>query len=123
MEIKNLHVSTILANSGYVILNKKLVKTIGLDLAYLYSELANEEKYWYDRKELTEDGYFFSTHSNIEKSVGWKRKKQWSQITKLKELGLLETEVRGMPGKRYIKLIPDELIKILDDPSCFRLET
>ncbi len=58
----------LLANNGYIVLSKTVMKVIGLHEAILLGELCSEYVYWRKRDEL-EDGYFYSTRENIEEQT------------------------------------------------------
>ena len=58
--VSEMDIIDLLANDNYVIANKTVAKTYGLEEAILLGELASEYKYWARREEL-KDGYFYST--------------------------------------------------------------
>jgi hypothetical protein len=49
----------ILKPSGYVVVNKKLMKILGIDGALLFGELLSEYDYYLEHDQLTDDDYFF----------------------------------------------------------------
>ena len=59
---------SILSNDGYIILNKYVMKALGLHEAILLGELCSEYIYWYKEEKL-QDGFFYSTRENIEKET------------------------------------------------------
>lgn len=97
-----------LASDNYIALNRDLVRLFGLQEAVLFSELCSEYRYW-DNNNGLDDGYFYSTIENIERMTGLSRKQQDLAIKKLKEFGVIETKLRGMPAKRYIKINLEKL--------------
>ena len=102
---------SLLANSNYLVVNKDLISMLGLECAVFLSEIVSEWSYW-ENTGKAEDGWFFSTQKNIEKNTNLKRCKQNACAKKLVELGLLETEVRGMPAQKYFR-INEENIRLL----------
>ncbi|MEH7442768.1 hypothetical protein V7201_10730 [Bacillus sp. JJ1122] len=98
----------LLRANGSIVVNKNLVHAIGIDAAILYSELISKQEYFQDRDQLTDDGYFFNTVDNIKLDTGLGEKPQRAAIKKLESLGLIRTDKRGLPAKRYFKVIPDE---------------
>lgn len=97
----------LLRSDGSITVNKALVHSIGLDEAILYGELISRGIYFYDRGQLTEDGYFFNTINDLRAATGLKRFKQDKAIERLQELGLIQYKVKGMPARRYFKIIYD----------------
>ena len=103
----------LISNENYIIVNRDLIKEIGLDEAVLLSELCSEQYYWKSKDKLGKDGFFFSTIENIENNIGFKKKKQLTLLKELKSRNLIEVKYHDMPKKRYIKVNVLELEKIL----------
>jgi len=104
-------ITDLLRNDGFVIYNKNLAKNIGINEAILYSELLSRWNYFRERGQLTEDGFFFNTVKDLEDGTALSDYQQRRALNSLKEKGLIEMEVRGMPAKRYFRIIEDsELI-------------
>lgn len=103
-----------LAIGNFIMVNREIAVKLGINAAVMIAELANEEQFHASRNEL-ENGWFYSTMDNVEQKTGLKRSKQDSGIRELKKAGLVETEVRGMPAKRYFKLNEMALWNLLSD--------
>ena len=73
---------SILSSDGYIILNKYVMKALGLHEAILLGELCSEFIYWYKENKL-QDGYFYSTRENIEKETTLSPHQQRQAITNL----------------------------------------
>lgn len=98
----------LLRSNGSIVVNKNLVHAIGLDAAIMFSELISKQQYFADRGQLTEDGFFFNTVDNIRLDTGLGEKPQRAAIKKLEMLGVIKTDKRGLPAKRYFKVTEDE---------------
>lgn len=92
-------IKQLLMNSGYWVLNKKVVKELGIETAFLLSNFAEADTMMKDN-----NGWFYQTTETVEKMTGLNRYKQDKSIDELMELGILLKEVRGMPAKRYFKI-------------------
>lgn len=103
-----------LAIGNFIMVNREIAVKLGINAAVMIAELANEEQYYETRGEL-ENGWFYSSRDNIEDKTGLKRRKQESGIKDLKEAGLIETKVCGMPARRFFKLNESALIELLSD--------
>ena len=103
----------ILAHNNYIIVNKELAKTIGLDETIMLGELCNESIYW-DENNALENGYFYSTIENIEDALTFKSKKQKKILDRLVELGLIDVKLKGLPAKRFIKINENGLSDLLN---------
>lgn len=102
----------LIANNNYIIVNRDLIKEIGLDETILLGELCSEQYYWSNQNKLGKDGFFYSTVENIENQIGIKKKKQLALLNKLKTLDLVEVKYHDMPKKRYIRVNVSELERI-----------
>lgn len=95
-------------NSGHVRVNKNLLHNLGHEAAIVYSELIRSYCYYESNGKLTNDGYFFCTVEMLEDECAVSRGQQQRILKKLSDMGLLKTELRGMPRIRYVKLLLDE---------------
>ena len=98
----------LLRADGSIVVNKALARNIGLHEAILYSELISKFFYFQERQQLTEDGYFFNTVENLEHDTCLSKYQQAKAIDKLTSLGLIQCSVRGLPARRYFKVVEDE---------------
>ena len=101
----------ILKGEGFVIINKTIMKILGIDGALLLGELVSEYSYFEKSDQLTEDGYFFSKSENIENNTTLSYYKQNEALKVLQSWGFVETDLRGVPAKKYFKLNLDEILK------------
>lgn len=101
----------ILKGEGFVIINKTIMKILGIDGALLLGELVSEYSYFEKADQLTEDGYFFSKSENIENNTTLSYYKQNEALKVLQSWGFVETDLRGVPAKKYFKLNLDEILK------------
>lgn len=90
----------LMASSGYWVLNKKLVAMYGVETAFFLTSLAEAETYVTRGK----GGWFYQTIETVENLTGLTRYKQDRALKELVDDGVVETDVRGMPAKRYMKL-------------------
>ena len=104
----------ILSNDNFLMINRDLIKELGVEETVLFAELCYEQFYWEINNKLQKDGMFYSTVENIEERLGLKKKKQLAILKKLKELNLIEIKYHDTPRKRYIKVNVIELEKIQD---------
>lgn len=98
----------LLMSSNYFVLNKKLVKILGIETAFFLTSLAEADEMLADK-----DGWFYQTVPQMQEVTGLSEYKQNSCIEKLVSLELLEKENKGMPMKRYFRLNYIQILKIL----------
>lgn len=108
----------LLANNGYIVLNKTLMNKVGLYEAILIGELSSEQIYWEKRNELV-NGFFYSTRENIEKQTMLSSHQQRIAIENLKKMGILEVTLFGMPQKAWYRIIEDGLVRTLNGEGNF----
>lgn len=97
-----------LSNDGYIIVNKKIAKEIGLNEAILLGELCSEYKYWRNQNKL-ENGWFFSTIENVEENTTLSAYQQRKSLKILEDLKLIEVRLKGTPPVRHILLNVENL--------------
>lgn len=103
---------SMLSNDGYIILNKYVMKALGLHEAILLGELCSEYIYWYKEQKL-EDGFFYSTRENIENETTLSPFQQRQALKKLTEMELVEIVEKDMPKKTFYKVNEDKVYKFL----------
>lgn len=94
-------VKQLLLMNNYYSLNKTLVSRLGIEEAFFICLLAEAEQLF---KGHERDGYFFQTAKEIEKRSDLSSYKQRTIIASLEEKGLIKTDLKGIPAKRYFKL-------------------
>lgn len=92
-------VKELLLSSNYWVMNKNVVKTFGIETAFLLTNLAEAEQIM-----STDDGWFYQTSDTLEELTTLSRYKQDNAIEQLEKAGILEKDVRGIPAKRYFRL-------------------
>ena len=105
----------LLSSSAFLIVNKQLAKQVGLKGAVLLADLISKEEYFISNG-MT-DGWFFNTAKNIEEDTCLTSHQQRKAIKNLKELGIIETKVVGIPAKQHFKIIENKLLSYFNT-SC-----
>lgn len=96
-----------LLNSEYTLsVNRPLAHAIGFHSALVYAALLAKWCY-FNRCNKLEDGWFYAAISDLEERTTLSEYLQKRCITALVKLGLIECENRGMPAKRYFRIIED----------------
>ena len=106
-------VLSLIATKNYIAVNKRLAVVVGLHEAIMLGELASEYEYWKERGEVSEDGFFFSTIENVQCNTTLSEKQQRNALKNLSMLGFVETRVKGIPAKRFIRLDENNLTTFL----------
>lgn len=106
-----------IASNNYIVVNKQLARAFGLEEAVMLGELASEMEYWQQRGEL-KDGYFYSTIENVKDSTTLSDKRQRSALNALKDAGIVDVKLAGLPAKRYIRINEKQLAQILLNSDC-----
>lgn len=112
----------LIASSNYITVNKIIIRLLGIDEAIILGELASEYEYWSKREEL-QDGYFYSTIENIEENTTLTEYKQRKALNSLKERGLIDIKIKGIPAKRFIKINEEQVLELLSINSSNILST
>ena len=89
----------LLMSSSYFVLNKQIVKAIGIESGFLLTTLIEASDGL-----ANDDGWFYKTSPSLEEETGLSNHKQSKIIEELTKLGILEQENKGMPMKRYFRI-------------------
>lgn len=108
----------LLSNSGYIIVNKEIIKKLGLHEAIILGELCSEYTYWEKANQLN-NGFFYSTRENIERNTGLTPYQQREPLKKLVNLGIVLEKMIGMPCQKWYSLDLDKLYTILNNDIEF----
>lgn len=112
----------LISTSNFITVNKDLIKELGLEEAILLGELASEYDYWNNKNEI-EDGYFYSTIENIEEKTTLTAYKQRKCLENLKNKGIIDIQIRGIPAKRYIEINEEKVVEIFNNKLLKNLTT
>lgn len=112
----------LISTNNFITVNKDLIKKLGLEEAILLGELASEYDYWSNRNEI-ENGYFYSTIENIEEKTTLTAYKQRKCLENLRNNGIIDVQIKGMPAKRYIKINEEQVFQIFNNKLLKNLTT
>lgn len=104
-----MNILNLLASNSFITVNKELIKAVGIEAAILFGELAGEYVYWVEQNQGES---FFSTVENIEEKTTLNDYQQRKAIKVLKDKGLIECKVKGIPAKRYFEIHEDRLLEL-----------
>lgn len=118
-----MNVLSLLANDNYIIVNKDIVKELGIIEAIILGEIASEYTYWNKRDMIDEEGYFYSTIENVKENTSLSQYQQSNALNALASRGLVSVKRKGVPAKRYIKLHEQAILNMLDNKILKNLTT
>lgn len=104
-----------LASNNFIAVNRDVVNEFGLLEAVMLGELASECEYWTKQGKIDKDGYFFSTVENIERMTTLTDYVQRKLIQNLKNRGVIDCKLTGIPAKRYVRINEEQVIQIFND--------
>lgn len=94
----------LLRSDGSITVNKFLANKYGLIPIVVFSELVSKYKYFVNEKIIEENGWFYCTISDLKEATSLNRHYQDKAIEKLVEVGLIFSEIKGMPARRHFKI-------------------
>ena len=109
-----------LATNNYIVVNKTMIKKLGIDAAILLGELCNEFVYTQEQGDLTDDGYFCATVELIENNTGLKEKRQREALNLMCDNGILDIDIRTIPAKRFIRINEEIITEIMGGTSSVK---
>jgi len=105
----------LIASDSFLCINKNIAKAFGLDAAVMIAELATCYNYWESQDGLTEDGMFYETVERMEENTTLTKYQQLKAIAVLEDAGVIRTERRGLPAKRYFAINEEKLLEVVDN--------
>jgi hypothetical protein len=108
-----INILDLLRSDGSIVINKALAHLIGLNETILLSEIISLYKFYEKVKRLDDGGFFYATHDTIEDNTTLKKDTQIRTVKKLVELGLITSELRGLPAKRHFNINEDAIAKLV----------
>lgn len=114
----------LLACDNYLIVNRDLMKLLGVAEALLLGELASEHRYWGKAGKLVEGEWFFSTNENLEERIPFSRPTIKKAADKLEGLGIIESRLAGTPAKKHYRINTSQLEKFFkqDCQKVYKLD-
>jgi hypothetical protein len=103
----------VLGVGSNLVLNKTLVKKLGLEHTALLCALIEAEKYAKIKGCIDSSGFFRCKGDYIESIIGITAYKQQKVCSTLEKLGLIATRVVGIPATKHFQLFGENIIKML----------
>ena len=98
----------ILGSSAFLIVNKYLSKSVGINAAIMLADLLSKDHYF-------EDDWFFNTEKNIENDTTLSAYQQRKALKVLKDKGFIDVKRKGIPAKLYFKINEEQVVKFLNN--------
>lgn len=108
-----MNVISLLASDNYIIVNKELIKEIGLEESIIVGDLSSFYLYLKKQDKLNDDGFFFYSVEAMQENTSLSDYQQRKALENLKSKGIIEVIRREMPAKRFIKLNIEKLEEII----------
>lgn len=114
----------LLACDNYLIVNRDLMKLLGVAEAMLIGELASEHRYWKKAGKLVDGEWFFSTNENLEERIPFSRPTIKKAADRLENLGIIESRLAGTPAKKHYRINALQLEKFFkqDCQKVYKLD-
>ena len=97
----------LLRGDNTIYANRTLAAAIGLNEAVIYSVLLGKEHYYRKAGQLDGGGMFYATATDLEEKTTLTQRQQERAVKHLETLGLIYTQVKGMPARKYFRINPD----------------
>jgi hypothetical protein len=101
-----------LMSAGVVAYQRAIAHAVGDALAGLFF---SQLWYWAGRQPEDRDGWFFMTQEQLFAETALSRREQETSRRKLRELGILEEDLRGHPAKLWYRVNVPAVIQLLEN--------
>tara|TARA_R100001594_G_scaffold150360_2_gene211225 strand:+ start:3129 stop:3752 length:624 start_codon:yes stop_codon:yes gene_type:complete len=112
----------LLSSSSFLIVNKKLARTIGLKETILLADLISKEEYFIETSQINK-GWFFNTENNIEQDTTLTRYQQRKCLKTLVKHKIIEVKRKGIPAKLYFKINEQQVVQFLNNLKSIKSTT
>jgi len=99
-----------LSKNAHLSINKKSIQILGLNAAALLADLISRDEYWDLKGKANDDDYFFCEQRIIKAEIGINEHEQRKAVKKLTDLGIIETERKGIPPRIWFRIIYDTVM-------------
>lgn len=117
-----MNIISLLASDSYIIVNKELIKELGLEESIIVGDLASMHLYLKRENKLNDDGFFFYTVEAMQDNTSLTDYQQRRALETLKNKGIIEIQRREMPAKRFIKINISNLEQLFSITSSQKTE-
>jgi hypothetical protein len=88
----------------FITVYRPLILSFGLDVGVYLNELINMEHMMDSTGQLQPDGSFYMTYAIIQKRLGIDKNQQYRILKRLRDLGIVRTELRDTPARNYFTI-------------------
>lgn len=92
-------------SNNYIVVSRELCAAIGPEEAILYCELVDQYRFWNECGKPDDEGMFYLTVEQLKERIGMSKATQCRCLQKLSDLGLIQAVRKGIPARRYIKVL------------------
>jgi len=103
---------SILASTPFLIINKHLLLSVGVDASLVLSDLIQKEQYFKDSCQ-DNDGYFFNITNDISCSTTLSYYQIKQAISVLEKWGMIKVILKGVPAKKHFKIDKSQILNFL----------
>jgi hypothetical protein len=119
--MKNKKTANLLHNTmnqnGYWVLSKKLVQGIGLEPAFILSDLISKHQYFSERRMLETDGSFYSTCHQQQNDCNISKHARQEAMKVLEEMNFVQVVKRGWPLKNHFLINEESILEFLSSEA------
>ena len=99
---------------GGFIVNRSLVRSVGLEMAVFLSDLADRD-HFVNKKSPTGEGWFFATKETRRKELGLSDSVMERLMKDAVASGFIVTKMAGMPAKQQIRVIYEKIGRAMEE--------
>ena len=103
---------SLLATTPFLIINKCLLLTLGVDASLVLSDLIQKEEYFKDSSQ-NNGGYFFDVTNDISCSTTLSYYQIKQALSVLEKWGIIKVVLKGVPAKKHFKIDHSQILNFL----------
>ncbi len=109
-----------LSKDDFIVYNKKLAHTIGINETILFMDLVSKYRYFLNKWWIDNEWYFYNTAENINKDTALSQFQQQKALKVLIKLWFITTKLKWLPSTKHFRIsfdTIDSLFKSTSDQS------
>lgn len=106
-----------LSKDDFIVYNKKLAHTIGINETILFMDLVSKYRYFLNKWWIDEEGYFYNTSENIQKDTALTQFQQQKSLKSLIKLWFISTKLKWLPSTKHFRINFDTINSLFKPAS------
>lgn len=116
-------ITNLLSANNFIVTNKVLAKSIGLNEAIIFAELCGKHNFFTENSKLDSEGFFYCTAATLQEETTLTTRQQSPVLEKLEKLGFITTKLKGNPARKHYKISHENELNFVKSMQRFESDS